>query len=150
MKKLILFIILLIPTITFSQKDSLDITETERIIDKYSEKISQSFEQGLEKVTPVAERGFEIAVRLQIARGLSYLLVPIFTVIFLIIFYKNYKIAREYSDYSWTEGKGGTIGVISLIIGSCGLISSIPAIYYGISLLIAPEWFAIKEIIEMF
>jgi len=135
MKKLILLICIMITSFTYSQ------TETERIIDKYSDKISQSFEEGLQKVAPVAEQGFEVAVRLQIAKGTVYMLgaIMLLTLILMTFFYKPLvKYIHEVS--------GGSIyGFVVVSFIPLGIL-----LYNGITRLIAPEWFAIKEIIEMF
>lgn len=152
MKRLFLAMMLLSATLGFGQTDSLNvsITQAERIIDKYTGEITNAFEKGLERITPVAEQGFEIATKLQFSKGIAYLLLLPSTLMLGFLFIKYYKIAKDSSDYDWTDGDYGTPAVVLLIFSCIGLIGSIFATYHGLTHVIAPEWFAIKEIIRMF
>ena len=125
-------------------------TKAERIIDKYTGKISDAFNQGLDKVTPVAKQGFEIAVKLQIAKGLGYMIVPFVTVLLIILGFKFYNKSKTLSKDRYNSDFFEVLSVLCLVLGGIGVIGSMPAIYHGLLHLIAPEWFAIQEIIHLF
>jgi len=142
---------LTLPLFGMSQIDSLSIekiTETERIIDKYSEKIADSFNNLVEKATPMAEQGFDIMVKLQIVEGILYLLFSILTIILWFFFFKYYKIAKKDNDY-WVDGKFGGVSLILLIFSTISTIVSIPLMYHGVLKLFLPEVYAIKEILYL-
>lgn len=167
MKKL-LFILLFIPIIGFSQEkstdtiSSLEITEAERIIDKYSGKIANSFNEGINKITPMAEEGFEIAVKLQLAKGIAYMIPSLLFIIFIMLFIKEYNdIKKELSSENipiylnencgpFDEGNINPKLIIYLALSVILFIIAALSIYDGITHIVAPEWYAIKEIIELF
>lgn len=152
MKKLLLISMLLFSAVSFSQtkEDSTRISETERIVDKYGDKIISGFNEMVDRVTPLAEDGFRVVVRLQIAKGVSYMLVPFITIVLIIIAHKTYKIAKEDCPESFPDGKYGGFCVLFIILSLFGMFSSIPCTYRGLMHLLAPEWFAVKEIIGLF
>jgi hypothetical protein len=156
---------LLISLITYSQtvKDSLSTSQNvERLIDKYGGKISEGFNNVVEKTTPVAKEGFYIAVKLNIAHGIGLLLPLLFFFIFGYIFIKEYNkienilksdnIPRHMSkNHGPMENDNTTplliISLVAIVILSVvSLFTTMP----GIKHLIAPEWYAIKDIIELF
>ena len=145
MKKIfILLLTILSINIGFSQNDSIPkITETERIIDKYGGVIIDGFNKTVEQVTPVAEEGFRIAVKLQIAKGVVGILPPFIFIIFAILFVRQYKIEDDFSYNPTVLAIAYFIGTFLFFITSCFTINT------GITHLIAPEWFAIKEIINL-
>lgn len=163
MKKIITLLLILFSSICFSQTvDSTKITETERIIDKYSGKIADSFTQGLEKVTPIAEDGFKIAVKVSIAQGIGLLLPSLLFIIFFSLLCKEYSRLETilmsddvpssmdcrhgpYSEYNFT----GILSFYTIFTGLSAIASAF-TIYDGILHLIAPEWYAIINIIELF
>lgn len=173
MKKIFLLLVLLVSAPMFSQTTEVvkeriskientvdilkkadaadvEITEAERIIDKYSGKISDTFEKGLETVVPVAEQGFEIATKLQFAKGIVHLSVVGLWVLFLFLTWKTYKVAKEDDPHCWVDGKCGGFALTSLVIASVLTIALPFMLYHGLTHVMAPEWYAIKEIIELF
>jgi hypothetical protein len=162
--KLILFM-LLISLITYSQtvKDSLSTSQNvERLIDKYGGKISEGFNNVVEKTTPVAKEGFYIAVKLNIAHGIGLLLPLLFFFIFGYIFIKEYNRINNllnsdniprYMNKNYgpmEDGNSSPLLWISLV-STCILFSfALFSTISGIKHLIAPEWYAIKDIIELF
>lgn len=163
MKKLTF--ILLFGLITFNlsaQADSVNISTTERLIDKYGGKIAESFNSLVEKATPVAEEGFKLAVRLQIAKGIVNLLPIVIAIIFSILLKKEYMristiLSQKEIPYHMDRNNGPfdednqTIMLIGYTIGAFGFaILALFTTYSGITHLIAPEWYAIKDIIELF
>lgn len=163
--KLIILILLIVSNITFAQIDStqvVQLSDTERIIDKYSEKIANAFSEGVEKVAPVAEQGFQIAVRYCIAEGIVYMLPLFICLLFMIIATKEYqritnilnseKVPKNMNSQNgaYSEENSSFKLISSTIIFAITGFISMFTTYMGITRLIAPEWYAIKEIIKMF
>lgn len=138
------------------------ISNAERIIDKYSGKIANTFIAGIEKITPVAINGFELAVRLQIAIGLFDLVGCVLFFICFIKLFKEYNRINAVLDSKDTPSRmNKTEGPffdqnITFKLRAFTLLSVLSVIllpfflYEAFTHLIAPEWFAIKEIIEIF
>lgn len=143
---LVLFIGLISFTTTAQTEETVPITETERIIDKYGGQIVDGFNNMIENVTPYAEEGFNMVVKLQIAKGIGYLLIPLLTIILFIISFK----CRSKSDLDdYDPDTYQVLHYITLILGGILFIASIPAIYHGILYISVPEWYAIKEILNL-
>lgn len=158
---LVLFIGLISFTTTAQTEEVIPITETERIIDKYGGKITESFNNMVENVTPYAEEGFNMVVKLQIAKGII-LLLPLIMLIICIIIFKNeyFRINKILSSDNipnhFNEGYGpfcdsnGTPILYATFISLILLcIISLFTTYDSILYLMAPEWFAIKEILNL-
>lgn len=126
------------------------IQETERLIDKYGGKIIDTFNNVVEKSTPVAEQGFKIAVRLQLAEGIACVLPIIFMFIFGRTAFKEYNklILDEKSPFNNEDEMTFTLVIKIVSTGLCALVALFST-YSGILHLIAPEWYAIKEIIDL-
>lgn len=154
MKKLLFLFSLVACTLFVSaQTDTtqVQITEAERIIDKYGEKIINGFNNLVETVTPYAEEGFNMVIKLQIAKGIGHLLPLVFAIIFWILFHVEYKKLIKNGHYPFTREENMTATLLfnlglSLILTFISIITT----YDGIMYLIAPEWFALKEIIDLF
>lgn len=130
--------------------DSLQVTQAERIIDKYSGQISEAFNSGVEKITPVAEQGWEMAVKYQVALGIKDVSVALFWLIILMIILYNVNKAWKWAKQEDEEDMMGLIfGFTALVGGSlCAVV--IAYLADGILYLIAPEWFALQEVIGLF
>ena len=167
MKKL-LFITLLLFTFNINAQaqgadnDLPTISETERIVDKYGEKLAQGFSSFMESATPVAQEGFKIVVYLQLAKGVSYLLPLIFFILSVILFKNEYNrienILKSDNVPNFYNGNYGPFDesninikiIIYLIITIVSAIIAVITTTDGLTHLIAPEWFAIKEISTLF
>lgn len=156
MKKLLLVLLALF-TFTVSvqgaQQEPVkteNISEAERIVDKYGEKIANSFKEAMDTATPMAKEGFKMVVKLQIAKGIAYLLLPLTCIVMFLIYKRNYKIAKEGQYNDWVHNKSGGLALFSLIFSIILFIVSIPATYHGLLHVMVPEWFAIKEIVQLF
>jgi len=138
-------------TIVLNNTDTVEVEigEAERIVDKYTDKITNGFNGLFEKVAPYAEQGFRFVVKLKIAEGVAYLFVVLFSFFFWSNFVKYYKIAKEDTFADWPAGKYGGLAVILLVFSIITTIATPFCLYHGLTLVIAPEWFAIKEIIEL-
>ena len=156
MRKLVTILLILVSLNSYTQVlDSIpNTTETERIIDKYGSKISDGFNKIVENVVPMAETGFTMVVKLQIAKGVAYMLVPLLSILFWIMFFTNYKLSlinQKNDDINdWWDASRGAPAVVGLILAIITSGISFFTIYWGLLYLIAPEWFAIKEIIGLF
>lgn len=123
------------------------LSEAERIVDKYGGKIADAFSEGLSKVAPVAEDGFRIMVIYHRAEGITVVLG------FLISLFFAYKCAsgiKEVLDERDTEGRQVALiaGAIVFSIATCVFL--VNTFSWGLTSIIAPEYYAIKEIISMF
>ena len=158
MKKLLIYLPLMLISYLSMAQDTLmtitnETTQTERIIDKYSDKVFTTFESAITSATPMIKEGFGWVVRLQIAKGVAYLCIPILFLIVFRLFLKYYKIASDDSKdsrYTWVDCDNGITAVITLVISCALFVGSIPATYHGLIHIMAPEWCAIKEIIQTF
>ena len=154
MKKILLIALLFIGLSINAQETTNEtpISETERIVDKYGNKLAESFAQFMETATPMAQDGFKIVVRLQIAKGICRLLFIPLSLFFVWMFFKNLK-QTFHPDYNEKDFNGGTVVTLCVVSAILGIISIITALFQtstGLQMLIAPEWFAIKEIAELF
>lgn len=136
-----------------AQESTPNITEAERIIDKYGGKIVDGFNSFVEKATPYAEEGFKMVVRLQIAKGIG-LLLPLFITIFswFLLFREVERVRNLESTNSYGPWDSSNITVQIIIYLIVGMVSSMLAFvttYDGILHLMAPEWYAIQELIEL-
>ena len=158
MRKLVTILLILVSLNSYTQiLDSIpNTTETERIIDKYSDNIINGFNTVIEKVTPLAEDGFKVVVKLQFIKGVVYLLPLVFAIIFLILFKKEYNTIYErikdnnYNDNVFDGDNVSAFIVIYLILFSLFTITSLFSTYDALTHIFVPEWFAIKEIINLF
>lgn len=148
--------IFLLSIVGFAQEQTKDTiipqTTAERLIDKYSEKGINAFNTAVDKITPTAIEGFEVVVRLQIAKGIVNIL-PLFGfIIFFILFYKEYfridKLGSSYGPFD--EGNITPLLIINFVASIILFIATLICIQYAIQYLLAPEWFAIKEIMGIF
>jgi hypothetical protein len=159
MKRLLTFLILLstfnialaqektkIEEITTVSVDSVTLSETERIVDKYTGKISDGFNKLVETATPYAEEGFVMVVKLQYAKAVANLSILFIGILFLYWFYYNFK-QSDFTEEDWNRYATLSIitGIASIILLTMGLTN----LYNAIMLLIAPEWYAVKEIINL-
>lgn len=155
MKKLCIILLMLI-TVSISAQDvpvnEEVISETERIVDKYGSKLVESFSEFMETATPMAQEGFKIVVRLQVAKGICRLLFIPLSLFFVWMFFKNLKqtFSPEFSDKDFNGGTTIVLCIFSAILGIISIITALFQTSTGLQMLIAPEWFAIKEIAELF
>lgn len=171
MKKF-LFLLLLIPTFLIGQiQDTvitvkeIEVSETERLVDKYGGAIVSSFNKLVTSATLMAEEGFKMAVKLQIAEGICSLLPFIFFILFSYLFYKEYfrmynilkdpeENKNKYKMYNFQysvmhEDNVSFLLIITMLFAILFFILSIIFTSGGVMRLIAPEWYAIKEIIQL-
>jgi hypothetical protein len=169
MKKF-LVLLLLLPTLLVGQitdtvvtTKQIEITETERIVDKYGSAIVTSFNKLITSATPMAEEGFKIAVKVQIAEGIVLLLPFLFAVIFMYITYREYfrisnilntNDADKYPRYyfrsgPWHDDNLSFLLIVSVCMSAIFVLFAIFTTGPGVMRLIAPEWYAIKEIIQL-
>lgn len=120
--------------------------ETERLIDKYSGKIYDNFSVAMAKATPLMKAGFKMAVFYQIGKGVSELFPLFLFLIFLPLTYREN--SRILNDPERTYGESS---VFLIIFGAITFIAAIFALFNtmsGITRIIGPEWYALKDIIN--
>lgn len=161
MKKLLLICMIFLINISYAQKtkQTIQITETERIIDKYGSEVINKFNSLIDTATPMAEQGFEMIVKLQIAKGITLLLPALFCLIFIIMFSAEYKTVQKkiqeddntYTYYGPFSEEYINIFLIFYISAAIILfLISLFTFYDALLHLMAPEWHAIKEILNLF
>lgn len=165
MKNLVLFILLIIGNIIYAQ-DSIKtqtpiLDKTEHLVDKYSSKIADTFISTMESAKPFVKEGFQTVVMVQIAKGIGYLLPLILFIIFLILMINEYKridnILKSDNVPEHMNNRYGPadslnvtpIFILYLIFSAILFLASLIFTFDGITHIIAPKWFAIKEIIEL-
>lgn len=143
------------------KEDKTAIEETERLVDKYSSKIADQFNSLIDKSVPIAEEGFRIAIRLQIAKGIVNTLPGVLFIIFLIATTNEYRSIQkvlnsenvpEHMDSRRGPMDDRNVNVIfigRLLLTVVSFVLALFTTYHAITLLVAPEWYAIKDIIEL-
>lgn len=133
--------------------DTLQITQAERIIDKYSEQISEAFSKGVEKITPVAEEGWKLAVEYQKAVGIAEFTKAFGALlIVLLIFYVQRYANKKMTEPDNNEWEGFDIAcyIFGGILQICLLFYIFSCIVDGVLHIKAPEWYALNAIMNMF
>jgi len=120
-----------------------NITETERIVDKYTDKISGAIESLAETLKVPAEFVFETLIRVNFIQGISYLIIIIFTLICAII-----SINKGANIYKKEKGEG--LHEPYIAIGCIALLACVISFGLGgatiVSMIFVPEYHAIMEI----
>lgn len=160
----IMFLILLTFNVGASSVDSSKtpvLDKTEELIDKYGGKLASSFSKAMETATPIAKEGFKIAVKFQIAEGIARLLPILLFIIFITIFNSEYKrieniLQRDDVSRTFNRSKGPFSDdnitpklILFFIFSIIFFLVSLVVTYGGITRLIAPEWYAMLEILEL-
>lgn len=168
-RKVFLLFLLLLPFVFNAQvSDTVvitkEITETERLVDKYGGQIISKFNDVIKAATPMAKEGFEMVVKLKMAQGFASLIPLSLFFLFSYLFYIEHKrvesilntpkedrtIERyEYSYGPMSNYNISTFTIIYLIAASLFFVISLFTTYTAIMYLLAPEWYAIKEIIQL-
>lgn len=124
------------------------ISEAERIVDKYGGAAVEAFSNAVKNVTPLAEDGFDMVVKLQIAKGIGMML-PLFF-IFIVVICLPFVIKR--SEWKSNGDVSNGMSILQCILWVLLVLMSVLScftVYDGILHLIAPEWFAIKDILSL-
>lgn len=123
-------------------------TEVERIVDKYTNKVWDSFATLVEKASESAKVGFKWVVKLQIAKGIAGLIPLILAIMLWISFKRTYEKASVKENFQFhleTE----PIMIMKLVTATCISIVAATLFYDSVLYLIAPEWFALKDIRDL-
>jgi hypothetical protein len=146
MKKLLFaFILIIVCFVSNAQQiDSIQYvtnTNAEKLIDKYSEKMTNAITVLAEKLKQPAEHVYGILVKQSLVQGWSiFVAFIIATILFVIVFIgaiKNWANAEE------------TFGFLSIILGVCWLIAIVILISDGLPRLLNPEYEAIQQILKL-
>ena len=141
--------------------DSAQITQAERIIDKYSGKIYNVLGEVATELKGPAKEMFNAVIKLEIAKGLG-MLIPLFVAFFfLYLFRYEYNSIlhllnsedvpkRLNSNYGPFDESNVTAPLIIYLILFLGFtVFAIGVTYNGIMHLVAPEWYAIQDILKL-
>jgi hypothetical protein len=143
-----------------SQTPVLD--KTEKLVDKYGAKIADAFMSSIDKATPFVKSTFTSLVYLQIGRGVAYLMPLILSIIFFLIFLNEYKkidnILKSDKVPNNLESRYGVFHenninppiIISLVLFILLFIVGCFTYKEGLEHIFAPQWFAVKDTIELF
>ena len=163
MKKLLFTFFLFFSVIVYGQDTTKSQTpvldKTEKMIDKYGAKIADGFSTAMEKATPVAKEGFQALVMYQVAHGIGCLVPLVLLFVFIILCTKEYKRIEtilssdkvpSYMDRHKDPYDNCTISLLVYTI--LGILSGVLAVFFtysGIVHILAPKWFAIKDVIDL-
>lgn len=146
-------------TDTGSATPTLD--KVEQLVDKYSVKVANVFVATMEKATPIAKEGFQAAIWYQIAKGIAGIIPFFVSIVFLFLLINEYNtiykvLASDNVPQHMARNKGPFTEynmslklMIYIILFVASTICTAIFTYDGILHLLAPKWFAIKEIIEL-
>lgn len=146
-------------TDTGTKTPTLD--KVEQLVDKYSVKVANVFVATMEKATPVAKEGFRAAVWYQVAKGIAGVIPFFLFITFLLLLINEYNsiykvLGSENVPQHMNKCKGPldeknvTLKFfIYLILFVASTAISVFYVYDGVIHLLAPKWFAIKEVIEL-
>ena len=136
--------------------------KTEQLVDKYGAKIADAFMLSIDKATPFVKSTFTSLIYLQIGRGVAYL-IPLFLFLFFLYLSINEynKVDNILKSDKVPKNLDAVYGVfhennvnpkiiVSLIFCFAFCIFTCFTIVDGIEHLFAPQWFAVKDIIDMF
>jgi hypothetical protein len=157
MKKIIgILLITLFSVCVFAQEPTEQTTEkevteyvtdsnVEKLVDKYSDKIGAALEALAEKLEQPVGYVWDAFVKVNFAKGIVQMLFPI---CFLICFIAFIKLLPIINNDSITEAQVGVFTVICLI-GIICLIGTAFTITDAIPRLIAPEYYALTELMQL-
>lgn len=151
MKKL--FLIALLFTISvniFAQIDSVStsITETERIIDKYTDKIGAAIIALSEKLQQPAEFVWTSLVKQNLLEGYLNLIPIVLMFVFIVLFFK-YRKKSEWDSCNDAENFEAVMSIIMGILSIIFFIASVFCIRSGILKILNPEYYAIQDIFSL-
>ncbi len=144
MKKLITILIVFISLNTYAQEVEpiQGETVTERVIDKYSDKIITGFNETIDKITPLAQEGFAIVVKLKFVNGIIHLIPVILLVIISIV------ALIKWNKMEWGDDSPGGKFFIAVVLLILSILTAF-TLHEAITHIFVPEWYAIKEIMNL-
>lgn len=131
-------------TLTELSVDGIQVTEAERLLDKYAGKMYEGAVEIAEAISGPAKEAFDYVVMLQIAKGIGMLIPLLLFIISLTVILIT---ATRFECNE--ESVGGVVCMAFIVIGALSLVLSFFTTYDAVLHLIAPEWFAIKEIMAL-
>jgi len=164
MKKLFLILLLTLALFSNAQEQKLDsITNTYQFLDKQIDKVGNAIKELAIQLQVPAEHVYQILVKQQVVKSITWLLVFILSFISLWNFFKVFRnfnrvIIEEdgcddaHNDSDCRENKAFSIGVISIILTGLALIGMMVVAAHLSDIVtgfINPEYGALKEIFEI-
>lgn len=155
MKKIILIVFLTFGMLSYSQvNDSIPskISETERIVDKYSDKIYTVVQELAKSLSVPAEYVYKVLVKQSVVESITWLVLFIISIILMIPFIKMSSIIYDWDNMTdkYNNDKSGSLipSLLSLIIGIIIFILALFNINIIIQGFVNPEYKAIETIIN--
>lgn len=142
MKKLILICLMVLGTVGYAQEDSsaANISETERIVDKYSGKALEAINGIAKSLQVPAEHVYKILVKQQVVNATTWLISDLLITFITIILWISWIKDKKERDNWWG---------IPVILSCITLLFYICNIDIIVSGYINPEYGAIKEIMNL-
>lgn len=126
----------------------LALVQAEKLVDKYSGNITAAVVSLAKALQQPAEKVFQILTYKAFAEGLGLLLLPIITILLIIWFFLSFK----KSEWTYSGDPDNKYAVMTIISGATSVIM-LAVTYINITNmithLIAPEYYAIKDIIDI-
>ena len=148
MKNILFITLLFITSFVVNAQDSTiinNITEPERIVDKYVNKVTTAVTNIVAELEEPAKEVFDTVVRLQIAKGIVGLLPVILFFLFVFTMYKFNNLVTSWDDPSFPA----IMVIIFTIAAFVVLVMAFMKTGDAIMHLIAPKWYAILELIDL-
>lgn len=159
MKQILIIITLFIGINTYANDTTQYVTNSnvEKLVDKYSEKLSATITSLAQSLKQPAEHVYKILVKQQVVKSFGYSLFLLLAITFILLFCYNIKRAkwleddtynrRDYPGETWNSNATLTIitGILALIF--IGLSAGF--FYPMLQGFLNPEYGAIKDIVEM-
>lgn len=143
MKRLIMILLLFTVSFAVYSQDSTKYvtdTNTEKLIDKYSDKIGDAITALAEKLQQPAEHVYKVLVKQQVVWGVGTLVGVVLGALFLFIGLLGI------SKWRWDDDYCIPLNIVGVIIL---LVSLVLFFFYGLTGLINPEYGALKDIVNM-
>lgn len=153
MKKILITLLLLFSTTVFSQETEPEISETERMVDKYSGQVKELVSDLAESLKVPVEYVWEVLTKQALVESITFIIILVLGFIFMLPFIKFSKKVKDW-DYLRDKNKNSLVGefVFKLILSVIGLVSfaiglfNIDVIVQGI---VNPEYYALNKIFEL-
>jgi VIT1/CCC1 family predicted Fe2+/Mn2+ transporter len=166
MKNFIFSLMLLLTTSIYAQDSTAvvgEVTAAERIIDKYSGKAYEAVKELASALKVPAEHVYKVLVMQGVAEGITYLVVGIIGFILGLIGLYYYSYAKRQNIKGNPYNTGGvtsdwqagncveqTLSVILYVIGGLLILIMMFNISTVVTGLINPEYYALKQVMEVF
>lgn len=153
MKKILITLLLLFSTTVFSQETEPEISETERLVDKYSGQVKELVSDLAESLKVPVEYVWEVLTKQALVESFTFIIILILGFILMLPFMKFLKKVEDW-DYIRDKDNNSLAGefVFKLILGILGFISFIIGLFHIhiiVQGIVNPEYYALNKIFEL-